>query len=246
MAGESVADRLAEILQRIDTVAKSSHRDPKSIELVAVTKTKPLDMIDRAAQSAEEMLGKNQKRVSFGENYVQEAVVKIESRPHYSWHFIGPLQSNKVKDVVGRFALIHSVDRIKIANEISKEAQKKGLTQDVLLQIHLGDEETKHGFTAQEIRDSFNDLMALSGINLLGLMTLPPLSDDESVSRGYFRELKVLLDELKSQFKDSVATDRFRILSMGTTHDFEAAIREGATHVRVGTAIFGEREKRKV
>lgn len=241
MAGTSVAERLAEVLQRIQKTAQSCGRDPSTIELVAVTKTKPLEMIDEAA-TAFTSLHSAVSRISFGENYVQEATAKIDSRPAYNWNFIGPLQSNKVKEIVGRVGLIHSIDRMKIAREVSSEAVKRNLKQRVLIQIHTGSEETKHGFTRDEILNSFAEISALPGLEIVGLMTLPPLSEDVSVSRGYFRETKTLMDDLS---KMTPGSKQLQILSMGTTGDFEAAILEGATHVRVGTAIFGERERRE-
>ena len=234
MAGMSVVDNLRALQTQIASTAKQFGRDEGDVKLVAVSKTKPLSMIDEAVRAGQKI---------FGENYVQEAVEKIGQRPNLEWHFIGSLQTNKVKDIVGQVDLIHSVDRTKLEREISKEAQKKSIIQDVLLQLHVGDEATKHGFSADELLKDISEIHSLPGLRLRGLMSLPPLSEDIEVSRSYFREVKQMQQKLLSLLPKSVA-QTFSILSMGTTSDFSAAIAEGATHVRVGTAIFGERERK--
>ena len=188
-------------------------------------------------------------QIEFGENYVQEAVQKIseisaEKLPKkLEWHFVGSLQSNKAHQVVGLFSLIHSVDRLSIAQAIAKEAKKKELTQNILMQINVGDEDSKSGVSLAEASTFFDQLLELSNLRICGLMTLPPLVEDIFEQKAYFRQLNVFMKAQAEKLSDSQKSD-FKILSMGTSHDFESAIFEGATHVRIGTAIFGAREIR--
>jgi PLP dependent protein len=230
----SIAANLTQIRSAISDACRRFGRHEGDVRLVAVSKTKTLSEIDEASAAGQTV---------FAENYVQEAVEKILARPNLEWHFIGSLQTNKVKDIVGLVSLIHSVDRMKLLAEISKEALKKSVVQDVLLQVHIGGEATKHGFFEDELTRDFVSMAALTGVRIRGLMSMPPLSEDIGVSRRYFRELHEIHTKLKNMLSED-KREPFILLSMGTTSDFAAAIAEGATHVRIGTAIFGERQRK--
>lgn len=233
-AKSDVAANLAAVHEEIASAALRAGRKPDEVRLVAVTKTKPIEMIDEAVRAGQ---------LVFGENYPQEAARKIELRPSLEWHFIGGLQSNKVKLVAGRTKLIESVDRLKLGEEIARVAQALGVTQDVLVQVHIGEEGTKLGVAPAEGEELVTKLAALEGIRVRGLMSLPPLSDDERVARARFAELRGHLEA----WRRALPADRraeFRELSMGTSHDFPWAIAEGATLVRVGTRLFGPRERK--
>jgi pyridoxal phosphate enzyme (YggS family) len=224
---------LREIRAAISGACKRFGRNEGDVKLVAVSKTKSILQIGEAKEAGQRI---------FAENYVQEINEKIKVHPDLEWHFIGTLQTNKVKDIVGRVALIHSVDRRKLAAEIDKAALKNSVVQDVLLQIHIGNEATKHGFTEEELVREFSSILQMKGLRLRGVMAMPPLSDDENISRGYFKEVFEIHNKLKKMLPADQAKS-FTVLSMGTTSDFPAAIAEGATHVRIGTAIFGERQR---
>lgn len=221
-----IANRLAAVNEKIAGACERAGRKPGDVKLLAVSKTKPLELIREAFAAGQR---------SFGENYVQEAVEKVARFPGADWHFIGSLQSNKAKQVAGRFSLIHSVDRAKLADELAKAASAAGAVQDVLVQIHIGDEQTKHGVTIGEAPELVERVRSHASLRLRGLMSLPPLSDDERVARGYFSKIRDAFELWKSGDR------HFNELSLGTSSDFEWAILEGATMVRVGTAIFGER-----
>lgn len=224
----SVEENCRDVLARIRAAEARAGRVAGDVKLIAVSKTKPLEMIDSAARAGAR---------EFGENYVREAVGKREARPDLVWHFIGSLQTNKARDVVGRFDLIHSVDREKLARELDKAAASRGIVQDVLAQIHIGEEKSKHGI-APEIAASFvRSLRQFKNLRVRGLMCLPPLTDDPARARAGFAQLRELRDTIRRE-----GGGGFDVLSMGTTHDFEWAIAEGATHVRVGAAIFGRRQ----
>jgi pyridoxal phosphate enzyme (YggS family) len=173
---------------------------------------------------------------------VQEALLKNELRPDLRWHLIGSLQTNKVRSITGSFTLIHSVDRLKLAQEIDKEARRAGLVQDILLQMHIGDEESKSGVDQLEAPALIEKIsQEFSSLRLCGLMSLPPLTDDEMQAREQFAQLRLALEKWRSILPEG-QREFFRILSMGTSSDYEWAILEGATHVRIGTSIFGARE----
>ena len=232
----SIAENLKKLKMQISETCAKAGRSAQSCSLIAVAKTKPVSQILEAVSAGQ---------IEFGENYVQEAVAKI-SDPSLAakpllWHFIGNLQSNKAHQVVGHFTLVHSVDRLSIAQAISKEAQKKNLIQNILMQINVGDEESKSGISIDEAPKLFEQILELKNLRLCGLMGLPPLVEDVFEQRAYFRILREFMKNYSEKLSDSQKTD-FKILSMGTTHDFESAIFEGATHVRIGTAIFGARE----
>ena len=232
MAGESIADNLSRVRETIERAAVRAGRKPDEVRLVAVSKTKPLSLVREAFIAGQTI---------FGENYVQEAVAKADDFPQAEWHLIGPMQSNKVKMVTGKFALIHSIDREKIALEVAKNAEREGRVQDILLQIHIGEEATKHGFLAAEAPAAIEKILEQRSLRLRGLMALPPPTDDEKTGRARFASLREMMEKWRSAHLSAEAAREFRELSMGMSADLEWAILEGATLVRVGTAIFGER-----
>lgn len=201
---------------------------PLSCKIIAVSKLQPVEKM-RALYA--------QGQRDFAENYVQEALPKMAelSTLDLQWHFIGRLQRNKAKFVVGHFHLIHSVDSLQLAQEIHKHASEKGLRQRVLLQVNLAKEETKGGFDREQLHKDLPALRALSGLEIAGLMTMPPLFDNAEQTRPYFHELKNLRDELQKNLSCC------QELSMGTSADYQVAASEGATLVRLGTILFGER-----
>jgi PLP dependent protein len=229
-------ENLENVLNRIRNAAINCGRNPETIRLVAVTKTVPVHRI-RAAIEADITL--------FGENYVQEAKDKINKLSGYpvSWHFIGTLQSNKVKYVVKLFDLIHSVDSIKLIMEIDKQAKKIGKTQDILIQVNVAGEVQKSGTSPDQVLEMLKTVSRLENVSIKGLMTMPPYFNDPEKVRPFFKQLRELSNQLQKELFDLSFTSHIRLdeLSMGMTGDFEAAIDEGATLVRIGTAIFGER-----
>lgn len=232
MDGKSVAENLKRVRAQISAAAKKVGRSPSEIHLVAVSKTKPLELISEAVSAGQK---------TFAENYVQELLPKVEARKDLDWHFIGRLQSNKVKQLVGHVSLIHSIDRAKLAAEVSGVARRQNLIQDILLQVHVGDEATKGGAKIEDLDDFLKETSLMPGVCVRGLMSLPPLSEQEEVARGYFSQVNEAFLKLKKKIEDPVRREKFDILSIGTSSDFKWAIYEGATHVRVGTAIFGAR-----
>ncbi len=223
-------ENLKDVQGRIREACQRSGRDPREVTLVAVSKKKPLSDI-------EELLGTGQ--MEYGENYVQELCEKYEkiSSPVH-WHMIGHLQRNKVKYIIDKVALIHSVDSFSLAEQIEKEAAKKGKIAEILLQVNVAHEETKFGLDLQGVTDLAEQICRLPHVRIRGLMTSAPYVSDPEENRGYFRALHQLFIDIRSKNIDNVSMD---ILSMGMTNDFEVAIEEGATMIRVGTAIFGER-----
>ncbi len=228
---KTIKENLHAIEERITRAAEKYDRDPKSVRLVAVSKTKPPALAKAAVEAGALILG---------ENYIQEARDKVTQLEGLSveWHFIGHLQSNKAKYAVPLFTLIHSVDSVKLAREINKSAAKIDKIQDILLQVNLSGEATKSGATAQAALDLARDISQLENVRIKGLMTMPPFFDDPEGARPFFRELTALSNPIDDACLFNVAMEE---LSMGMTGDFEAAIAEGATLVRVGTAIFGAR-----
>ena len=224
--------RLEHVLARIRQTAESCSRNVDSIRLVAVSKTIPADRVKAAIESGVTILG---------ENYVQEARDKFNALVQYpiSWHFIGHLQSNKAKYAVRLFDLIHSVDSLKLARELHKQAQKADKIQSILIQVNISGEGTKSGIAAQEAPGLISEISRLESLSIKGLMTMPPYFYQPEKVRPFFVALRELRDEIK---KHAPANVSMHELSMGMTGDFEVAIEEGATLVRVGTAIFGERK----
>jgi pyridoxal phosphate enzyme (YggS family) len=226
----SIAQRLNQIRSRIAEAAARAGRDPQTVRLVAVSKTRPPDDIVAACRAGQ---------VIFGENYVQELTAKAAgiSEP-LEWHFIGHLQSNKVKYLAGLVTLVHSVDRLSLAEEISRQWGRLGRCCDVLVQVNIAGEASKSGTTETGALRLVRDIAQLPNVKVRGLMTMPPFFDDPEAARPYFAELKRLSDVIAGEAVLGVEMEE---LSMGMSGDFEAAIQEGATLVRVGTAIFGER-----
>jgi PLP dependent protein len=226
----SIAENLATINSRIIAAAIRAGREPEAVRLVAVSKTQSGAAV-RDALAAGHLL--------FGENYVQEFVEKVHQLPAtIDWHFIGSLQSNKVKYLTGLTSLIHSVDRISLAREIDRQWARSGITCDILIQVNISGETTKSGTTATDLVQLVRDVAQLSHVKIKGLMTMPPFFDEPERARPYFRQLRVLAELINAQKIPGVAMEE---LSMGMSGDFEVAIEEGATLVRVGTAVFGER-----
>lgn len=213
---------------------KSLGRTRESLKILAVSKLQTLEKIRRLQAAG---------HTFFAENYVQEALQKQESLKDLAieWHFIGSLQRNKVKLVVGKFALIHSVDSVELARAISNHAEKINTTQKVLLQVNLAQEITKGGFDREAVLLHWPEVRDLPGIEISGLMTMPPLTEDPEDVRSYFQDLKQLLEEL---LRRGAGRHPLHELSMGTSHDYLVAIEEGATIVRLGTILFGERTKK--
>ncbi|UOE99990.1 YggS family pyridoxal phosphate-dependent enzyme [Bdellovibrio reynosensis] len=202
-------------------------------QVLAVSKLQPAEKIRSLYQQGQR---------HFGENYVQEALDKMEALsdlPDIAWHLIGHLQKNKAKYVAGKFSLIHSVDSLDLAKAISQQCQKKNVDQNILIQVNLAKEETKSGFDKDQLIKDWPELVLLPQIHIFGLMTMPPLTETPDEVRPYFRELSDLLQILRAQTNQSIHP--LTELSMGTSHDYQVAVAEGATIVRLGTILFGER-----
>ena len=231
MALEHIAENLATVRSRIGTAAARAGRDPGEITLVAVSKTFPADHV-RAAWAAGQR--------DFGENKVQEALQKIGTTADIPvrWHLIGHLQSNKARKAAAPFACIHSVDSVDLLQKLDAAAASAGAAPEILVQVDLAGEATKFGAPSEAARQVVDAALACQALRLRGLMLLPPWSDDPEQARPWFRQLRVLQ---RAWIAAGVPSDALRHLSMGMSHDFEAAIEEGATIVRVGTAIFGRR-----
>jgi len=232
---EQLAARLAGVRARIDAAAQKSGRSPGEVTLIAISKTHPASAVKRLIE-----LG----TADVGENRVQEAEEKVaEIGPDkVRWHLVGHLQANKARRAVSIFEVIHSLDSLDLAQRLDRICIEAGReTLPVLIQVDLGHEETKSGIDESDLTHLVESLGPLTRLKLIGLMTLPPFFDNPEQSRPFFRRLRELRDELASR---GVFGDRAGELSMGMTHDFEVAIEEGATMVRIGTAIFGERVSR--
>ena len=229
---ESIRERAAHVLGRVAQAAARSGRKGEEIRLIAVGKTKPAEMIGEAIEAG---------LAVFGENYVQEAEEKIRAFPQAEWHFIGKLQRNKVKKAVSLFSWIQTVDSLSLLEEISRRAGEAGKVLPVLAEVNLAGEESKAGMDPEALAELIEAAPGLAGISLRGLMAIPPWTEDPEETRPYFVRLRELLAECASR---GGAGPQMTELSMGMSNDFEAAIEEGATMVRVGTAIFGSRVRR--
>lgn len=226
----SVCENYKEVEKRVEEACKRAGRKREEVTLIAVSKTKPVSMI-------EELLPLNVR--DFGENKVQELTAKAEILPSaLHWHMIGHLQRNKVKYIVDKACIIHSVDSLRLAEEISKAAQKKQVTAKILIEVNVAEEESKFGVRTSELLPLIEAISPLPNIAIKGLMTIAPYVENPEENRWIFRKLKNLSIDIKGKNFDNVTMD---VLSMGMTGDYEVAIEEGATHVRVGTGIFGER-----
>ncbi|HWM92911.1 MAG TPA: YggS family pyridoxal phosphate-dependent enzyme [Thermoanaerobaculia bacterium] len=228
-----IAERYLEITRRIQEACVRSRRRPEDVVLVGASKTQPPAVLAEAWRAG--------LRV-FGENRVQEAVAKsreLQSPPYdIEWHLIGPLQSNKVRTALDLFRAVHSVDRPRIAETLDQEAGRRSLQIPGLLEINLGGEESKHGFPPEGLAEAVRPLAGLEHLKIVGLMAIPPQADNPEGSRPWFRRLRELRDELGGRPEWPGFPGW---LSMGMSHDFEVAVEEGATHVRVGTLLFGSR-----
>lgn len=226
-----IKENLEAVEKRVQDACKRAGRSRDEVTLIAVSKTKPVPLIREAMACGQ---------VDFGENKVQELCKKQEEiREPLRWHLIGHLQRNKVKYVVDKACLIHSVDSERLAQEIQKEAAKRDLVCPVLVEVNVGGEETKSGVSPQEALPLVRSIAALPNVKVKGLMTVAPPVEKPEDARIYFKELRELADTIR---KEAIPGVEMKELSMGMTGDFEAAIEEGATMVRVGTAIFGARD----
>jgi pyridoxal phosphate enzyme (YggS family) len=226
-----ISDNLAWVKAQIAEAAQKVGRDPKNIRLIAVSKTVPEEKIIAAQKAGAEL---------FGENRVQEALKKIShlGQDGFGWHFIGHLQKNKVKDVVGRFDLIHSVDSVALARVIDAKSQALGQSTRILIQVNVSGEASKFGIAPEELETTLRAIGKMKGIRVEGLMTIPPYDPDLEKSRKVFSRLRELRDHMAGLSIEGIS---LKELSMGMSHDFKVAVEEGATLVRVGTAIFGDR-----
>jgi pyridoxal phosphate enzyme (YggS family) len=232
MLEADLALRLADVRERMARAASRVGRQPDSVRLVAVSKTYSVDHVRAAAAAGQS---------DFGENRVQEALQKIDAARDLPlrWHLIGHLQSNKARKAAVSFACIHSIDRIDLLDALDRAAADAGTTPEVLVQVDVAGEPSKHGATIDLLRGLVERAVQCRAVRLAGLMLLPPFMEDPEAVRPYFRQLRELRDRLTGT---GVPAAMLRELSMGMSHDFEVAIEEGATLVRVGTAIFGSRQ----
>ena len=227
----NVSENIDAVLNNIEAAAKKAGRDKDDITLIAVTKTKPFEMLMEAYDRGIR---------DFGENKVQDLVDKYEKAPADSrFHMIGHLQTNKVKYLIGKAFLIHGVDSYKLAEVINKESLKQGVVTDILVEVNGAGEESKFGLKPSETLETVKKIADFKNVRVKGLMTIAPYVDDPEENRQYFVDLRNLLIDINSENIDNVHMD---ILSMGMTNDYMVACEEGATYVRVGTRIFGERD----
>ena len=254
LSAGSIRGRLMDVNEKIVKACAAAGRNPDEVTLLAVSKTKPVSAVIEALEAGQ---------VCFGENYVQELVQKVEffsgegtadkltgseilppdALPSPVWHMIGHLQRNKVKYIAGKTALIHSVDSAALADQIEKESAKRDVVSDILLEVNIAGEDTKWGFSAADAPACAEYIKkALPHVRLLGLMTSAPYTENPETNRVHFRNLKNLSDAMA---RDGLFNCETPVLSMGMTGDYEVAIQEGATIVRVGTGIFGERDYSK-
>ena len=229
---EETAIRLAQVRERLADAARKSGRTAEQIELVAVSKTHAAEKVQEAIEAGQ---------LLFGESRVQEARAKIPLLPsRLRWHFIGHLQKNKIRHALPLFELFHGIDSLVLAREMERIAEEEGMRPRVLLEVNVAGEASKHGFSLEALRRDLEAALSLGRLTIEGLMTLPPLAPEAEASRQYFIALRKLRDQLESEYDV-----RLSQLSMGMSGDFPIAIEEGATLVRVGTAIFGERSQLK-
>ncbi len=225
-----VAENLAQVQKNIEESCGNVNRDPGEVTLIAVSKTKPLEMLREAYDAGARV---------FGENKVQEIVDKYDHMPSdVKWHMIGHLQRNKVKYIVDKVAMIHSVDSFRLAETIEKEAAKKNVTVPILIEVNVAQEESKYGLKPEEVLPFIEEIADFSHIQIKGLMTIAPYVENAEENREIFRELKKLSVDIAAKNINNVTMS---VLSMGMTGDYMVAVQEGATMVRVGTGIFGAR-----
>ena len=231
MADKGIKDKLAAVRKRIEAAALSCGRDPESVKLVAVSKTKTAEDIREAAEAGAKV---------FGENYIKEALEKHSrlNNLDVAFHFIGHLQSNKAKAAVQMFDLIHSVDSLKLAMELDRQAKLMGKVQDILIQVNTGKEQSKSGIYDSDLENLVREISSLENLCIRGLMTIPPYYNEPEKVKPFFTALRHARQRIRDLGIPNVHMDE---LSMGMTGDFETAIHEGSTLVRIGTALFGER-----
>jgi PLP dependent protein len=228
----SIAENLDRVREQISSASSKSGRSAVDVELVAITKTHPAEKVREAIEAGQTL---------FGESRVQEARAKIPELPsHIRWHFVGHLQKNKVRQALPLFEMIHSVDSLALAQDINRIAEEEGLYPRVLLEVNVAGEGSKFGFSPDDLHGKMEALLALPRLSIEGLMCIPPLAVEPEDSRKVFVQLRQLRDSLEKEFSMKLPQ-----LSMGMTQDFPIGIEEGATMVRVGTAIFGERSKKQ-
>lgn len=224
-----ILENIKQVEENIIKSCEKVGRDPKEVTLIAVSKTKPYTAIEEALPSGV---------LDYGENKVQELTEKYEILPKdIRWHMIGHLQRNKVKYLVGKVELIHSVDSLRLANQIETEFAKKNEIANILIEVNMANEESKFGITSETTEQLVREISKLEHIRIKGLMTIAPYTDNPETNRVYFRNMKKLSVDIEEKNIDNVSMN---VLSMGMTGDYQVAIEEGATMVRVGTGIFGE------
>ncbi len=226
-----IRERLEKVQNSISEAVKASGRDDKDVTLIAVSKTKPVEMIKEVYDAGIR---------DFGENKVQEIIDKYPKLPSdIRWHLIGHLQTNKVKYIIDKVCMIHSVDSLKLAQEISRQAIKHNVTADILIEVNVAGEDTKFGVKPEDTLSLCEEISALANVRIRGLMTVAPFVDDPEENRAVFCTLRQLFVDIDAKNIDNVCMD---CLSMGMSNDYTVAIEEGATFVRVGTSIFGQRD----
>ena len=225
-----IKEHLTEVKERIEQACIRSGRNPGEVTLIAVSKTKPVPMLEEAYAAGAR---------DFGENKVQEIAAKKPELPEdIRWHMIGHLQRNKVGQVLGKAVLIHSVDSLRLARQIETDAAKAGLDVDILLEVNVAREESKYGFMLEEVEDAIMTIKEFPHVHIKGLMTIAPFVENPEENRGLFKKLFEFAVDIDKKNIDNVTMG---VLSMGMTGDYEVAVEEGATMVRVGTGIFGVR-----
>ena len=228
----TIAENLEQVREQIAQAAKKSGRSVDDIDLVAISKTHEAEKVREAITAGQSL---------FGESKVQEARAKIPELPSNArWHFVGHLQKNKVRHALPLFELIHSVDSLALAQEMNRMAEEDGLHPRVLIEVNVAGEGSKFGFEPEKLREEMESLLAFPRLSILGLMSIPPVAQEAEASRKYFVQLRQLRNRLQAEFNVDLAQ-----LSMGMTQDYDVAVEEGATLVRVGTAIFGARSRPK-
>jgi len=227
----SIAENLERVREQIAQAATKAGRAVNDIELVPITKSHPAEKVREAIEAGHTL---------FGESRVQEARLKIPELPSsLRWHFVGHLQKNKIRHALPLFEMIHSIDSLALAKEMNRIAEEEGLHPRILLEVNVAGEGSKFGFVSDKLREQMEELLALPRLSILGLMCIPPITKGAEASRKYFVQLREQRDSLQTEFRVDLTQ-----LSMGMTQDYAVAVDEGATLVRVGTAIFGERLKR--
>ena len=225
-----IAEKLAVVQENINKACKNAGRSPKEVTLISVSKTKPVEMLQEAYDAGARV---------FGENKVQEIMDKYDQLPSdIEWHMIGHLQRNKVKYIIDKVSMIHSVDSLRLAETIEHEAAKKNVCMPVLIEVNVAEEESKFGLKTEEVLPLIEEIASYSHIKVMGLMTIAPFVADPEENRSVFRKLKKLSVDIAAKNINNITMS---VLSMGMTNDYQVACEEGSTMVRVGTGIFGER-----